>query len=168
MLCACGIDLEKGWDRHLPLIEFSYNNSYHTSIKVAPFEALYGRKCRSLVYWAEVGDARHTGPKIIHEITKKIIQIKKRIQATRFFSIFVPKLTTDRLIDGSPCGGIDMVIKGLNLEPKIDAMMRDLLDPSRWKKLSKEIGSKILPGEDGSCRKPFKPIASLIAKEKLK
>ncbi|GKE67903.1 putative reverse transcriptase domain-containing protein, partial [Tanacetum coccineum] len=42
-----------GWDRHLPLVEFSYNNSYHTSIKAAPFEALYGRKCQSLICWAE-------------------------------------------------------------------------------------------------------------------
>nr|GEV62515.1 hypothetical protein [Tanacetum cinerariifolium] len=47
MLCACVIDFGKSWDRHLPLVEFSYNNSYHTSIKAAPFEALYGRKCRS-------------------------------------------------------------------------------------------------------------------------
>ncbi|GJY57182.1 putative reverse transcriptase domain-containing protein [Tanacetum coccineum] len=72
-----------GWDRHLPLVEFSYNNSYHTSIKAALFEALYGRKCRSPICWAEVGDAQLTGPKIIHETTAKIIQIKKRIQATR-------------------------------------------------------------------------------------
>ncbi|GKC87164.1 putative reverse transcriptase domain-containing protein, partial [Tanacetum coccineum] len=70
-------------DRHLPLIEFSYNNSYHTSIKATPFEALYGRKCRSPVYWAEVGDTQLTGPKIIHETTEKIVQIKQRIQAAR-------------------------------------------------------------------------------------
>ena len=48
MLRACVIDFGKVWDTHLPLVEFSYNNSYHTSIKAAPFEALYGRKCRSL------------------------------------------------------------------------------------------------------------------------
>ncbi|GKC07864.1 putative reverse transcriptase domain-containing protein, partial [Tanacetum coccineum] len=53
MLRACVIDFGKGWDRHLPLVEFSYNNSYHTSIKAAPFEALYGRKCRSHICWAE-------------------------------------------------------------------------------------------------------------------
>ncbi|GKD66439.1 putative reverse transcriptase domain-containing protein, partial [Tanacetum coccineum] len=53
MLRACVIDFGNGWDRHLPLIEFSYKNSYHTSIKAAPFEALYGRKCRSPVCWAE-------------------------------------------------------------------------------------------------------------------
>ncbi|GKE83932.1 putative reverse transcriptase domain-containing protein, partial [Tanacetum coccineum] len=70
-------------DRHLPLVEFSYNNSYHTSIKAAPFEALYGRKCRSPICWAEVGDAQLTGPEIVHETTEKIIQIKKRIQAAR-------------------------------------------------------------------------------------
>ncbi|GJT68140.1 reverse transcriptase domain-containing protein [Tanacetum coccineum] len=81
MLRSCV--LEKGWDRHLPLVEFSCNNSYHTSIKAAPFEALYGRKCQSPVYWAEVGDAQLTGLEIIRETTKKIIQIKHRIQAAR-------------------------------------------------------------------------------------
>ncbi|GKB06093.1 putative reverse transcriptase domain-containing protein, partial [Tanacetum coccineum] len=60
-----------------------YNNSYHTSIKAAPFEALYGRKCRSPICWAEVGDSQLTGPEIIHETTEKIVQIKSHIQATR-------------------------------------------------------------------------------------
>ncbi|GKC01489.1 putative reverse transcriptase domain-containing protein [Tanacetum coccineum] len=83
MLRACVIDFGNGWDKHLPLVEFSYNNSYHTSIKVAPFEALYGRKCRSPVCWAEVGDSQLTGPEIIHETTEKIIQIKSIIQAAR-------------------------------------------------------------------------------------
>ncbi|GJW71572.1 putative reverse transcriptase domain-containing protein [Tanacetum coccineum] len=83
MLRACVMDFGKGWDRHLPLVEFYYNNSYHTSIKAAPFEALNGRKCRSPICWAEVGDAQLTGPKIVHETTEKNIQIKKRIQAAR-------------------------------------------------------------------------------------
>nr|GEX91076.1 reverse transcriptase domain-containing protein [Tanacetum cinerariifolium] len=65
----------------LPLVEFSYNNSCHTSINVAPFETLYGRKCQSLVCWDEVGDSQLTGPEIIHETTEKIIQIKLHIQA---------------------------------------------------------------------------------------
>ncbi|GJR86764.1 putative reverse transcriptase domain-containing protein [Tanacetum coccineum] len=64
MLCACVIDFESSWDRHLPLVEFSYNNSYHVSIKAAPYEALYERKCRSLVCWSEVGDSQLTGPEI--------------------------------------------------------------------------------------------------------
>ncbi|GJX44403.1 hypothetical protein Tco_0261079 [Tanacetum coccineum] len=72
-----------GWDRHLPLVEFSYNNSYHTSIKVAPFEALYGRKCRSPVCWVEVGEVQLTEPEIIHETTKKIFKIKDRMQVAR-------------------------------------------------------------------------------------
>ncbi|GJZ71428.1 putative reverse transcriptase domain-containing protein [Tanacetum coccineum] len=72
-----------GWDKYLHFVEFSYNNSYHTSIKAAPFKALYGQKCQSLICWAEVGDAQLTGPEMVHETTKKIIQIKKCIQAAR-------------------------------------------------------------------------------------
>ncbi|GJX21347.1 putative reverse transcriptase domain-containing protein [Tanacetum coccineum] len=83
MLRACVMDFGKGWDRHLPLIEFSYNNSYHTSINAAPFEALYGRKCRSPICRAEVGDAQLTGPEIVRETIEKIIQIKHRLQAPR-------------------------------------------------------------------------------------
>ncbi|GJV18820.1 putative reverse transcriptase domain-containing protein [Tanacetum coccineum] len=73
MLHACVIDFGKGWDRHLSLVEFLYNNSYHTSIKAAPFEALYSRKCRSPVCWAEVGDSQLTSPEIVRETTMKII-----------------------------------------------------------------------------------------------
>ncbi|GKF53480.1 putative reverse transcriptase domain-containing protein, partial [Tanacetum coccineum] len=83
MLRACVLDFGKGNDKHLPLVEFSYNNIYHTSIKAAPFEALYGRKCRSPICWAEVGDSQLTGPDIICEMTEKIVQIKSRIQAAR-------------------------------------------------------------------------------------
>ncbi|GKA69153.1 putative reverse transcriptase domain-containing protein [Tanacetum coccineum] len=83
MLRACVIVLEKGWEKYLPLVEFSYNNSYHASIKAAPFEAHYGQKCRSPVCWAEVGDVQLTGPEIIHETTKKIVQIRQRLQAAR-------------------------------------------------------------------------------------
>ncbi|GKD94711.1 putative reverse transcriptase domain-containing protein [Tanacetum coccineum] len=71
----------KGWERHLPLVE--YNNSYHASIKAAPFEALYGRKCQSPICWAEVGDVQLTGPKIIHETTEQIVQIRQRLQSAR-------------------------------------------------------------------------------------
>ncbi|GKD95214.1 putative reverse transcriptase domain-containing protein [Tanacetum coccineum] len=65
MLRACAIDFGKGWVNHLSLVEFSYNNSYHASIKAEPFEALYGRKCRSLVCWTEVGEAQILGPELI-------------------------------------------------------------------------------------------------------
>ncbi|GJW00541.1 putative reverse transcriptase domain-containing protein [Tanacetum coccineum] len=81
MLRACVIDFRKGWVNLLPSVEFSYNNSYHASIKAAPFEALYGRKCRSPVCWAEVGEVQLTSPEIVQETTEKIVQIKQRIQA---------------------------------------------------------------------------------------
>ncbi|GJY06258.1 putative reverse transcriptase domain-containing protein [Tanacetum coccineum] len=83
MLRACVIDFGKGWVNHLPLVEFSYNNSYHASIKAAPFEALYGRKCRSPVCWTEVGEAQILGPELIQETTERIVQIKQRMQAAR-------------------------------------------------------------------------------------
>ncbi|GKF11055.1 putative reverse transcriptase domain-containing protein [Tanacetum coccineum] len=81
MLRACAIDFGKGWVNHLPLVEFSYNNSYHASIKAALFEALYGRKCRSPVCWTEVREAHILGPELIQETTEKIVQIKQRMQA---------------------------------------------------------------------------------------
>nr|GEU40570.1 putative reverse transcriptase domain-containing protein [Tanacetum cinerariifolium] len=74
---------EKGWVNHLSIVEFSFNNSYHASIKAAPFEALYGQKCRSPVCWADVGEVQLLDPEIVQETTKKIIQIKQRIQAAR-------------------------------------------------------------------------------------
>ncbi|GJW03558.1 putative reverse transcriptase domain-containing protein [Tanacetum coccineum] len=83
MLRACVIDFGSSWDRHLPLVEFSYNNSYHASIKAAPFEALYGRKCRSPVCWSEVGESQLTGPELVRETTEKIVQIKNRLITAR-------------------------------------------------------------------------------------
>nr|GEY72728.1 putative reverse transcriptase domain, ribonuclease H-like domain, aspartic peptidase domain protein [Tanacetum cinerariifolium] len=83
MLRACAIDFGKGWVNHLPLVEFSYDNNYHASIKAAPFEALYGQKCRSLICWTEVGEAQILGPELIQEMTTKIFQIKQRMQDAR-------------------------------------------------------------------------------------
>ncbi|KAD4981929.1 hypothetical protein E3N88_18600 [Mikania micrantha] len=83
MLRGCVVDFGNSWETHLPLVEFSYNNSYHTSIKAAPFEALYGRKCRSPICWAEVGDSQLTGPELVHETTEKIVQIRNRMAAAR-------------------------------------------------------------------------------------
>ncbi|KAI3821253.1 hypothetical protein L1987_08816 [Smallanthus sonchifolius] len=83
MLRACVIDFGGNWDSHLALIEFSYNNSYHTSIDMAPFEALYGRKCRSPICWNEIGEAQITGPELIQETSDKIIQIRDNIRVAR-------------------------------------------------------------------------------------
>ncbi|GKE16073.1 putative reverse transcriptase domain-containing protein [Tanacetum coccineum] len=83
MLRACVIDFGGNWDTHLPLVEFSYNNSYHTSVKCASFEALYGRKCRTPIAWVEVGESQLIGPEIVQETTDKIVQIKERLKTTR-------------------------------------------------------------------------------------
>ncbi|GJR00024.1 putative reverse transcriptase domain-containing protein [Tanacetum coccineum] len=82
MLRACVLDFGGSWDVHLPLVEFSYNNSYHSCMRRASFEALYGRKCRSPVMWAEVGEGQLIGPELVQETTEKISQIKDRLKAT--------------------------------------------------------------------------------------
>ncbi|GJY09233.1 putative reverse transcriptase domain-containing protein [Tanacetum coccineum] len=91
MLQSCVVDFGKGWEKHLPLVEFSDNNSYHASIKAAPFEALYGRKCKSPVCWAEVGDVQLTGPEIIHETTEKIVQIRQRLVGPVAYKLELPE-----------------------------------------------------------------------------
>src|SRR3954468_22904576 len=70
MLRACILEIGGSWKDNLPLIEFAYNNSYHASIGMAPYEALYGRKCRSPLCWSEVGEKGVLGPDIIQETTE--------------------------------------------------------------------------------------------------
>ncbi|GKC98275.1 putative reverse transcriptase domain-containing protein [Tanacetum coccineum] len=83
MLRGCAIGFGGNWDTHLPLVEFSYNNSYHLSVKCAPFEALYGRKCRTPIAWVDVGESKLIRPKIVHETIDKIVHIKERLKATQ-------------------------------------------------------------------------------------
>nr|GEV66124.1 putative reverse transcriptase domain-containing protein [Tanacetum cinerariifolium] len=83
MLRACAMDFGENWDTHLPLVEYSYNNNYHSSVKCAPFKALYGRKCRTPIAWVEVGESKLIGPKIIQETTDKIVKIKERLKIAR-------------------------------------------------------------------------------------
>ncbi|GJW60892.1 putative reverse transcriptase domain-containing protein [Tanacetum coccineum] len=83
MLRVCVLDFEGSWDVHLPLVEFSYNNSYHSSMRCASFRALYGRKCRSRIMWAEVGEGQLIGPELVQETTEKISQIKDRLKDVR-------------------------------------------------------------------------------------
>ena len=84
MLRACVINFESTWEMHLPLIEFTYNHNFHSSIGMAPFEALYGRPCRSLLCWAEVRENQLLGPDMIRETHKKIqiVQDKMKIAQT--------------------------------------------------------------------------------------
>ncbi|GJU91516.1 reverse transcriptase domain-containing protein [Tanacetum coccineum] len=83
MLRACILDIRGSWDVHLPLVEYSYNNSYPSSVRCALFKALYGRKCRSPIMWAEVGEGQLIGPELVQETTEKISQIKDRLKAAR-------------------------------------------------------------------------------------
>ena len=77
------IEFKGSWDTHLSLIEFAYNNSYQSSIEMAPFEALYGRKCRTPVCWDEVGERRLIGPELVHITLDKIQIIRDRLKITR-------------------------------------------------------------------------------------
>ncbi|KAL8097339.1 hypothetical protein AgCh_030469 [Apium graveolens] len=83
MLRVCAIDFKGSWDEHLPLIEFAYNNSYHASIGMSPYEALYGHKYRSPVYWDEVGERKILGPELVQQ-TKEVVEvIQKRLIAAQ-------------------------------------------------------------------------------------
>nr|GEV75828.1 putative reverse transcriptase domain-containing protein [Tanacetum cinerariifolium] len=86
-LRACAINFGENQDTHLPLVEFLYSNSYHSSVKCASFEAFDGRKCRIPIAWAEVGESKLIGPKIIQETTNKIFQIKERLKAIQEIKI---------------------------------------------------------------------------------
>ncbi|GKD91799.1 putative reverse transcriptase domain-containing protein, partial [Tanacetum coccineum] len=81
MVRACVINFGGSWDVHLPLAEFSYNNGYHSSIRCAPFEELYGRKCRSPVLWAKIGESGLIGPELVQETTDKVVLIKEKLKA---------------------------------------------------------------------------------------
>ena len=70
----------ESWDKHLHLAEFAYNNSYQSSIEMAPYEALYGRKCRSPICWYEVGERPLLGPSLVRENDDKIQVIKERFR----------------------------------------------------------------------------------------
>ena len=76
MLRACVFDFKGNWDDHLPLIEFSYNNSYHSSIVIEPFKDLYERTCRSTIGWFEIGEFALLGSEAIYEAIEKVRLIR--------------------------------------------------------------------------------------------
>ena len=73
------IDFEGSWDRHIPLVEFVYNNSFESSIGMVPFEALYERKCRTSLCWMELSENKVIGPDLIQEIEEKVKMIRERL-----------------------------------------------------------------------------------------
>ena len=80
MLRMCVLDFKGSWDQYLPLVEFAYNNSYHSSIGMAPYEALYGRRCRSPLCWTEVGEKQIEGPELVRETSEKVPLIQDRLR----------------------------------------------------------------------------------------
>ena len=79
MLRACVLDHKGSWEEHLPLVEFAYDNSYQASIHMAPYEALYGRPCKSPLCKTEVGESSITGPNLIRETSEKVILIRQSV-----------------------------------------------------------------------------------------
>ena len=80
MLKACVLEFKGSWDRYLPLMEFFYNNSYQSSIEMAPYEALYVRKCRTPLCWDEVGERKLLGPEIVQVTIDNVKVIRDRLK----------------------------------------------------------------------------------------
>jgi hypothetical protein len=83
MLRLCVLDFKGNWTCYLPLVEFAYNNSFQATIGMAPFEALYGRKCRSSLYWDDVGERQLLGPEMVQDMKEKITLIQKKMLTTQ-------------------------------------------------------------------------------------
>jgi hypothetical protein len=83
MLRACVLEHPGSWDQNLPWAEFSYNNSYLESLKIAPFEVLYGRRCRTPLNWIEPGEKMIFGPNIIEEAETIVRRVQDNLKATK-------------------------------------------------------------------------------------
>ena len=83
MLRSCVLDFGSRWDDHLHLVEFAYNNSYQATIQMAPYEALYGRKCISPLHWDEVGELALLRPELLQQAIDKIQVVRERIKAAQ-------------------------------------------------------------------------------------
>ena len=83
MLRACILQFQGGWEEKLDLIEFSYNNSYQATIQMAPYEALYGRKCRSPICWNDLSETFVMGPEMINEMIEQVKVIQDRMKAAQ-------------------------------------------------------------------------------------
>jgi hypothetical protein len=83
MLRACALQYGRSWDKSLPYAEFSYNNSYQESLKMAPFEMLYGRRCRPLLFWNEMGERKDFGPDVLEEAEKQVRMIRENLRVAQ-------------------------------------------------------------------------------------
>ncbi|KAK2409545.1 hypothetical protein QL285_044961 [Trifolium repens] len=127
LLRACVLEGGGNWDSYLPLIEFTYNNSFHASIGMAPFEALYGRRCRTPLCWHESGESVVLGPKIVQQTTEKIkmIQEKMRASQSRQKSYYDKKRKCVEFNEGdhvflrvSPTTGVGRALRSRKLTPR--------------------------------------------------
>jgi hypothetical protein len=76
MLRAYVLKYGKSWDKSLPYAEFSYNNSYQASIKMVPYEALYGRQCRTPLFWSQTGESQVFGPEVLKDVEKQVQMVR--------------------------------------------------------------------------------------------
>jgi hypothetical protein len=83
MLRACALQHGGSWDKSLPYAEFSYNNSYQASLKMSPFEALYGRKCRTPLYWDQTGERQFFGAELIQEAEEQVCMIWENLRVAQ-------------------------------------------------------------------------------------
>ncbi|KAI5431677.1 hypothetical protein KIW84_035730 [Lathyrus oleraceus] len=127
LLRACVLEKGGAWDCYLPLIEFTYNNSFHSSIGMAPSEALYGRRCRTPLCWYESGESAVVGPEIVQQITEKIkmIQEKMRIAQSRQKSYHDKRRKSLEFQEGdhvflrvTPITGVGRALKSKKLTPR--------------------------------------------------
>jgi hypothetical protein len=80
MLRACALKYGKSWDKSLPYTEFSYNNSYQASIEMAPYEALYGQQCRTLLFWSQTGESQVFGSKVLKDAEKQVQMVHESLK----------------------------------------------------------------------------------------
>jgi hypothetical protein len=83
MLRACALKYRKSWDKSLPYAEFSYNNSYQASIKMAPYEALYGRHCRTPLLWSQTRESQVFGPKVLKDAEKQVQIVRESLKVAQ-------------------------------------------------------------------------------------
>jgi hypothetical protein len=83
MLSACALQYGRSWDKSLPYTKFSYNNSYQESLKMAPFKMLYGRRCRTPLFWNETGERKVFGPNILQEAKKQVCMVRENLRVAQ-------------------------------------------------------------------------------------
>jgi hypothetical protein len=83
MLRACALKYGKSWDKSLPCVEFSYNNSYQASIKMAPYEALYGRQCRTPLFWSQTRESQVFGPEVLNDAEKHVQMVRESLKVAQ-------------------------------------------------------------------------------------